>query len=135
MPDPREVIARGLNEPPDEPVTCPPTERNPPMPATVTLRGYSDDLIDLSGAIAEEWGVSDDASIVAFSDGTAARIEYDADGVWRIATLKVGPGSEVKHLPAVVGDDENYSDVLTVTGYLAWAVLGESIAYPSGAPR
>lgn len=103
---------------------------------TVTLRGYSDDLIDASGAIREEWGTHDEPAVIAFSDGTAARIEYDEDGVWRIATLRVGNGSKVTHLPGVVGDDENYSDVLTVeAAELAWAVYGTDIAYASGAPR
>lgn len=119
--------------PDDSTVTVP-----PPSPDLV-LRGYSDDLIEVEGAITEEWGATDEPAIVAFSDGTAARIEFDSDGVWRVSTLRVGPGSAVAHLPGVVGDDENYSDVLSITAApgapITWAVLGTDIAYSTGSAR
>lgn len=111
----------------------------------LTLRGFSDDLIDVSGSISEEWDVAvdvfDTMAVVAFSDGTAARVEFDRDGVWRISTLRVGTGTEVKHTSAVVGDEECYSDILELTAgpmvEIEWAVCApaDRIAYASGSVR
>lgn len=107
---------------------------------TVTLHGASDDLIELDGAIREEFnhwhGGNDDdqGALVAFSDGTVLRIIHGAGGIWRITPVATG-AAELSIAQAPEGDDRNYSDVATLTGDIWWAVHGVAFAKaPTGAP-
>lgn len=101
--------------------------------ASVEIYGSSDDLIELEGDVEEEFTAlrfgQDDAKeggILAFSDGTALQIEYSIEGVWRINRLASGSASYDKDEDP--GDDENrYSDRVTLTGDIAWCVLGTRI--------
>lgn len=92
---------------------------------TVVLFGYSDDCIEVDGAIHEEWPFHGDEAVVGFSDGTAAKIKFD-DGVWRITVVALG-SCRVELTPAPVGDESNYTDRLVLTGDVRWAVLGSAI--------
>lgn len=101
---------------------------------TVRLSGHSDDVVVVNGAINEEWSyyghnVNESGVIIAFSTGDAVRIRYtddSADGVWRINIIAAGgtPDTTVTVDSAPVDDEENYSDVLTVTSpHIKWVAL------------
>lgn len=97
---------------------------------TITITGASDDLIEIGGDIVEEWGhyTSDDddrSRLIAVSDGTLLRIEYDRDGIWRVARLAAG-SAEMTKVEGDVGADTN--DVVTLTGDIQWVVFGTNVA-------
>lgn len=83
---------------------------------SITLYGASDDLIVIEGDINEEFpyrDLDDLGDIVAFSDGTAVRIVYDEDGIWRIRLLNKGDAFDwFVQVPA--DESEGYSDQLAV---------------------
>ena len=98
-----------------------------PRPKTLLVSGYSDDLVELEGAIRAEFdiGTKDGLRYVAVSDGTIMSIHYDTDGVWRIAPVD-GPISSYLNIEqAPANDEDNYSDraVLTTIEPIRWAVL------------
>lgn len=96
---------------------------------TITVTGHSDDLIEVEGAIREEFDAYDeiDGSLLAFSNGIVLRVRYDEQGVWRI-TVVAGQQSAVTVVQAPEGDEENYSDVATLPA-ASWVVRGKDIAY------
>lgn len=98
---------------------------------TVTLHGASDDLIELDGAIVEEFNHYNDerheGALVAFSDGTVLRITYTRAGIWRIALVAAG-AAELNIVQAPEDDSRNYSDVATLTGAVRWAIHGVAFA-------
>jgi hypothetical protein len=103
----------------------------------VKVCGYSDDLIEVEGdTIREEFPlatyiVDNKVRLLAFSQGTVLRITYTDKGVWRI-TLVCGVASIVQAPEEVyLYDEDNYSDVATVPGPVAWVVCGEHIAKAS----
>lgn len=59
----------------------------------ITVNGASDDLIEIGGAIREEFTLQDDegGDLLAFSNGVVLRIRYTDDGVWRIEPLSFQP--------------------------------------------
>lgn len=95
------------------------------MTYTLEIYGASDDLIEVEGAIREEFDPSgdDDGTLLVCSNGTVLRITYTDAGIWRIVPVTTGYGSTVIDL-APEDDDDNYSDVATVTFDLApvWVV-------------
>ena len=104
---------------------------------TVTINGASDDLIEVAGAIEEEFPYQQrghgqpSGNLLAFSDGTILRIEFNHEGVWRIQPVQRGTawlGIE----PAPEGDEGNYSDVATLTGDVWWVVQGMGYAIAPG---
>lgn len=101
---------------------------------TVTLRGASDDLIELDGAIVEEFNHYNDerheGALVAFSDGTVLRITFTQSGIWRISLVTSGAAS-LSVVPAPEDDDGNYTDIATLTGDIRWAVHGIAFAKAS----
>jgi len=95
----------------------------------VTVYGASDDLIEVEGDIEEEFSwAEDEQAYLAFSDGTLLTIDYQRDGVWRIAPVKKGTGQlEIKQ--AVSGDDDNFSDRAIITdSSIEWVVCGSEMA-------
>ena len=106
----------------------------------ITVSGYSDDLISVTGAIDEEFGATysrdDDhkGDVLGFSDGTALRIRYANDGVWRITPVAHGTTQLVIE-QASEDDDANYTDKATLTGDVAWVVLGKEIAHAAKVSR
>ena len=91
---------------------------------SVTLYGTSDDLIEIEGDIREEFGVyGDDENYVGFSDGTVARIAYNDDGCWEIRVVVTGASAH-EHTPHD-NDETTYTDRLTLTGDITWAVIGK----------
>lgn len=100
---------------------------------SVTLYGASDDLVLVEGDVDEEFTAGKGADdLVAFSDGTLLRINYDQDGVWRINPLVNGRAAlSVQQAPA--NDEDNYSDRATLDGEIAWVVLGDRSAMSASA--
>lgn len=90
----------------------------------ITLSGHSDDLIEVEGDIREEFGASikedDPGELVAFSNGVVLRIKYRT--CWRI-DLVAGQG-HVHIVPCPEDDEDNYSDVATITEPVDWVICG-----------
>lgn len=90
--------------------------------AIVKIYGASDDLIELDGDIYEEFEASEGGDLLAFSEGTVLRIRYDGDGIWRITPVTKGSAAlVVEQCPAT---DDSGTDTATLTGDVAWVVLG-----------
>jgi hypothetical protein len=97
------------------------------MPS-ITITGYSDDLIDIEGDISEEFSHNDDdhPAFLAVSDGTLLRVQRDHDGVWRIVPVRRGNAT----LDHTFGqDDRDHTDRVTLTGDdVHWIVYGTTWA-------
>lgn len=95
----------------------------------ITVYGASDDLIEVDGAIVEEFNPrSNDPVLLAFSDGTVLRIQYSDTGVWRIQPVVCGRGTDLVIEQAPEDDDANYSDRATLRADIEWVVAGDAIA-------
>jgi hypothetical protein len=103
-------------------------------PFTVILRGHSDDILYIAGALDEELYPSreaqnsqgtDEADVLAFSDGSLLRVRYDGDGVWRLTFALFGPGTIVTKTDGTMdsGSDEV---ILKAKAPFQWAILGPS---------
>ncbi len=94
---------------------------------TIAICGASDDLIEVSGDIYEEFGYSGDKAgdLLAFSDGTLLRICFGL--VWRITVVRAGAAG-LTIVAAPEDDEDNYSDVATLTGDITWVVQGAAYA-------
>jgi hypothetical protein len=80
----------------------------------ITIRGYSDDLIEIEGDLTEEFSASfDDVDIISVSDGHLLEIRYDDNGVWRITPIFHGKAAYAK--TEGVMDSHDYSDIVTLT--------------------
>lgn len=98
----------------------------------ITLYGASDDLIEIEGDIREEFPYRDldgKGDLIGFSNGMLVRVLLDGDGVWRIHPIRAMGRGTYAIEQAQVGDDDNYSDRLTIPGVVVeWAVHGEAAA-------
>jgi hypothetical protein len=98
--------------------------------ATVELTGSSDDLIELDGALYEEFNYVDnigEGDFIGFSDGTVLRIEYGRSGVWRITPVVSGTAKlTIEQAPE--NDDDQYTDKAILEGDVTWAMHGIGIA-------
>jgi hypothetical protein len=99
---------------------------------TLKLYGASDDLIELDGDIDDEFYIGDGADeggeggCVGLSDGTVLGVIYDHDGVWRF-TIKKNGTSEVQITGNDPDDKNNYSDTVTITGPIKWAMYSTEL--------
>lgn len=97
---------------------------------TITIYGYSDDLIVVEGDIREEFTHrtrrDDDDGMIACSNGAVVRIRYDDSGVWRITPISGAEHITVTQAPE--DDDDNYSDRATICGDIHWVVHGIAVA-------
>ena len=77
---------------------------------SITVYGASDDLIEIEGAIREEFSALDDETpnLLAFSDGTLLEVNYTSMGIWRINVLSAGFSNVAKH--EATDEDSDYSD-------------------------
>lgn len=92
----------------------------------VTIHGASDDLIEIDGAIREEFNpASDGPSYLAFSEGTVLGIQYMKDGIWRVNRIAQG----FAHYTKTEGTDsaDDYTDRVTLEGDIKWVVFGDRI--------
>lgn len=95
---------------------------------TIVVYGASDDLIEIEGAIHDEFSPSDDGPTkLAFSDGTVLSVVYDDDGCWRVNRVAEG-SAKMEKVDAEGSDTENYSDRVTLTGDIRWMVAGNYMA-------
>jgi len=85
--------------------------------------GASDDLLEVEGAITEEFNPPIDCDDedgegvhVAVSDGTLLHVRYGGTGgaFWRINVVKKGRHTAVAHV-AATDEDGDYTDRLTLT--------------------
>jgi hypothetical protein len=85
------------------------------MTESITVYGASDDLIEVEGALRQEFTYQndDDGDLLTFGDGTALSVRYDSHGMWRITRLVIG-SSEMTKTEATDPDDD-YSDRVTLT--------------------
>lgn len=92
---------------------------------SVTVYGSSDDLIEVEGAIREEFTLhnEEDGDLLAFSNGVVLRVRYSEAGVWRISPV-TGVTMAVTIDPAPEHDDDNYSDRAVIDGEVWWVVHG-----------
>lgn len=90
---------------------------------TTTLTGASDDLIELSGDLYDEFGASynDPRGVIGFSDGTLIVYEYDEDGIWRFKPIVKGELFDHIEQGEVAKDT---FDVVHFKDGLKWAVTG-----------
>jgi hypothetical protein len=94
--------------------------------ADVQVCGGSDDLIELRGAITEEWlHYGPGPARVAFDNGVVLDIEYDRDrdGIWRISIIAGHDHARVLTCPDPTAEDD-YTDTAIVTGARA-ATFGD----------
>jgi hypothetical protein len=95
----------------------------------LTITGASDDLIEIDGAIREEFNVypeDDEDLFVAVSDGTLLSVDYDKDGIWRFNAVKLGSAT-LNKTEGVTADDT--FDVVELTGErFDWVVCGKHTA-------
>lgn len=95
---------------------------------SITVSGASDDTIEISGDIEEEFpwqkpGYGQPSGdILAFSDGTVLRITFDPDGSgnWRITPL--ARGTALLTVEQTTGEDS--TDKATLDGEVSWVVHG-----------
>jgi hypothetical protein len=100
-------------------------------PTFIRVYGASDDLIEVEGDLQEEFNPPSNRSgdslisFLAFSDGTVLSIIYGPEGIWRINRVAHGSARYDKEEGT---DDGHYSDVVTLTGEIAWVVFGSELA-------
>lgn len=100
--------------------------------ARVEVYGASDDLIEVEGAIREEFNALGQAAdggeggLLAFSDGTVLEVEYTSSGVWRIS--RIAAGGAVYQRTEATGPDGDYTDRVALVGDISWVVFGKRIA-------
>lgn len=98
---------------------------------TITVYGSSDDLIEVDGAIREEFNyyspdTDDHANYLAFSDGTILSVLYAKDGCWRINRVASGDAQYTK-TEAEGADTDNYTDKVNLVGDMKWVVFGSQL--------
>lgn len=92
-----------------------------PNMSTLTIDGWSDDLIHVRGDdFAEEYTAgSDDAGWLQFACGAVVQVVFDDEGRWRTSVILPAPGLTIEsyyRAPIIDPDDRDYSDRLTVSG-------------------
>lgn len=85
---------------------------------SITIQGYSDDIISISGDIEDEYPVQEETNFIAISDGTVVEVSYD--GIWKIVLRAAGTGKFIQDYNAVYDTDKNYSDIVTIEGDIKW---------------
>ena len=90
------------------------------MTDITTIYGASDDLIELDGAIYDEFSAYDETSQLTFDNGAVLTIRYDDDGIWRIENTNRHPSVVLTRCEDREGytdpDGPIYSDQATITG-------------------
>lgn len=101
-----------------------------------TVFGASDDLIEFRGGVYEEFSFcprdEDETRMLAFSDGSLLRVQYDDHGIWRFNVLAKGGLFDAHH--PYMGEDNPHaenreSDAVTFQPGIRWALLGDQFTY------
>ncbi len=93
-----------------------------PSTDVTTVYGCSDDLVELDGAIYDEFGAYDFHHRLTFDNGVVliARYDRDGDGIWRIENPSDHPSVAITRCEDREGyttpDGDIYSDLATVVG-------------------
>ena len=97
----------------------------------ITVYGASDDLIEVNGAISEEFNPAhdDEPSYLGFSNGVVLKVTYDDEGLWRIQPRA---NAHLVTIDFAIGEDaprredgsSGYSDRATIED-AAWVVFGD----------
>lgn len=93
------------------------------MKPPILLYGASDDLIEVEGAVREEWDYSDgeNGDYIIFSTGDVVRITFTPSGIWRITFVVRATDSPIEFVPCEGdGNGDDYSDRLAVIN-ATWA--------------
>lgn len=91
------------------------------------VTGASDDLIEIDGELREEFdSFSCQNGIMAFSDGTLLRVNYDDDGIWRFKPIFKGSLFE-KIKDGSVEEDTN--DEVYFKDGLKWCAFSEEMQF------
>lgn len=77
------------------------------MPGTVEIYGASDDLIEVEGAIREEYGASSGANYVYLSTGDILRFRFEAEG-WRANIVHLATSPRIEMKQNRWGEDEEH---------------------------
>lgn len=91
----------------------------------IRVYGYSDDLVEIEGAFADEIGCYNRNVRIAFRDGTKILIGYGKPGlgVWWIVVEKQGTAPQ-KLTVCEDEDAEIYSDIFEIDSpILGWVIL------------
>lgn len=93
--------------------------------------GASDDLIEVEGAVQEEFGGysrDDKEFLLVVSDGTVLGLKYGGEGVWNIRLVATGKGSKVTVATAIdTGDDNTDRATIEAEDPIKWVVFGHQI--------
>ena len=82
-------------------------------PATVTVYGHSDDLVEIEGDLDKEFNLnSGNECALIFDDGTVVKLTYT--GAWIIDVLAQGPGLTFEKVENDGVDSDNYTDRVTL---------------------
>lgn len=89
------------------------------------ITGASDDLIEISGELQEEFNAYDCTDgTMAFSDGTLLKVEYDEDGIWRFKPRYKG----LLFNKVVSGDvEEDTNDEVYFNSGLKWCAFSNEM--------
>jgi len=85
----------------------------------VIIYGSGDDLIEIDGAISEEFMSYDADGDLRFDDDTVVHVAYDEEGIWRVRLVSRGPGVSDEHYRAT--SDEGRRDVAEFEGVSAYS--------------
>ena len=98
--------------------------------ATVLVYGASDDLIELNGAIVEEFNYdSEDPAYLAFSTGVVLRVFCDRNGIWRFSPISGASSISLDYCDNIYEDD-GYSDQVWLHGPApTWVVFTKSVTF------
>jgi hypothetical protein len=84
------------------------------MRSQLKIYGRSDDLIEVVGAVREEFYAKyGEPSYIEVGDDYLFKVEYSTGGVWRIEVVKTPNGVNHEHTPAE--ETDSYSDVVLVS--------------------
>ena len=88
--------------------------------AITHVYGWSDDLVELDGAICDEFGTYDRDSRLKFNNGAVLTVSYTDDGIWRIDNPRNHPSVTITRCEEREGytgiDGPVYSDIAVVVG-------------------
>lgn len=88
---------------------------------TIRIYGASDDLVEVEGALGDEWGGGSDPAYVVLSTGDVFTVAYGMRGVWQIEHVANSGLCAVTMRRAANGDDPDpYTDEATVSGPFTW---------------
>lgn len=84
----------------------------------VTIKGHSDDCIEIEGDLCEEFDHYSGWAYLHFSDGTVVKIGYCMDEHpekgWHIEVVRLGDGAVATSDFAIYDDEDHYTDVLNL---------------------